>query len=162
MSGPRKPNPAVTLDEVLSGRLDSLSPEQIRQLEAYLAADSAAADALAAVRPPAIDLPDEPLPDERQWRALWTRIEQGLSRGRPPARGIGLWRTVAAAAACGLAMVAWNRGMHTAMGSIRLARDVVIESMEVGHGESAFVVYLDEGSGPPVVWVIDASQNGDG
>jgi len=164
VSQPTSRDPDALLAEVLAGRLDALTPDQVVQLEAHLRRDPAAEAALAGAAPPRPDLPDEPLPSTRTWDALWTRIDEAASirQRRGGLRARAWWRPVVAAAACGLAMLAWKRLGAPSFEPIVLARDVVIESMEVGRGESAFVVYLDGGSGPPVVWVFDEAANGAG
>lgn len=164
MSSARPENADALLAEVLAGRLDALSPEQVERLEAHLQAEPAAEAALAAARPPAATLPDEPMPSAEAWDALWARIDQtAATPGAGQLRRVrAVWRAVVAAAACGLAMLAWKQAASPAVGPVVLAHDVTIESLEVGRGESAFVVYLDEGSGPPVVWVLSDSANGVG
>lgn len=164
MSSTLPENPEALLAEVLAGRLDRLSPEQVERLEAHLGADPAAEAALAGALPPAARLPDEPLPAQQAWDALWTRIDEATSirRHGPGAGRHAVWRAAVAAAACGLAMLAWERLASPGLGPVVLAHDVTIESLEVGSGESAFVVYLDEGSGPPVVWVLSDAGNGTG
>ncbi len=162
---PAGPEPTdALLEAVLAGELDRLTREQIERLEARLARDASAERALAAARPPAVELPPEPLPSGQTWEAVWARIEQATPAGRSLYRAgrHAVWRAIVAAAACVMAMLAWGKLGAGPVLTVQLADDVTIESLEVGSGESAFVVYLDEGRGPPVVWVFDESAEGAG
>lgn len=168
---PAPHNLADALKALADGDLDTLTPEQVRQLEAALNSDARLAAALAGERPRVeprlamalneLDRGDQPTPAD--WEHVWNSIDAAATqRGRTDAgvarRILRAWRPLMAAAACLLLVLGWRVTRPAAVDSwpLQLAADVQIDNLEVFQGATSFVVAVGGGAGGEIIWVLPA------
>ena len=159
------------LELVSAGRLDKLSPGQVAALEAHVNATPTAAETLADIVPlldPELGTA-APAPSDDRWNELWARIDSAVSppeaAEKPADRQVNLrrvlrfWQPLAAAAACVLAIVAWQLSTSPAA-EIEVSGDVVVHEIEVFGDDSAFVAYDEKGTA--IVWVFEENDENEG
>lgn len=143
---------------IAAGRWDHLTAEEVASLAARLDAGDPAAQALAAeigaIRPaPPVEW-RAPLPDAREWEAVWQGVRAaGAARSAGPRLLRGFFgRAMAAAAACVMLSASW--WLMEVDPAMRPARNLQVNGLEVFGGETAFVVSVDD-EGFQVIWVLD-------
>lgn len=158
-----------TIDGLAAGRFDALTDDDVLAAEAHLNACAACAARVADGKPPV----DDALapggrtvrPTAAEWERAWSPIDgaaprlrlHGVAR-RPMRVRWAAWSALAAAAAIALAFgtYRWYGKSAPGLGTIQLAggTDVEIQSVEVGEGETSFVVNVGGPDPAPVVWVV--------
>lgn len=166
----------IELNELLarveSGHLDSLSTDQVLQLEAHLNRDAAAARRIGvAAVPPMSPAPGMPtLPSDAMWRMVWSQIAAAgdlavhqPSAARPAALlrlphawpGLRRIRPFAAAAACVLGVGIWSWLTPAQAERLRLNADTQISQLEVDENWSSFVLTDNGDQDFTIIWVVE-------
>ncbi len=143
-----------------AGQLDSLRPDTVARLEAWLNRDASAAVRVAALRPP----PDPrlqvraPGPSTVQWERMWTAVRAAATplAARRRFGVLRFWRPMVAAAACLLAIGVWGYTQSAPdEPTIAWATQVEIQDLEVAPDALPMVFSAGEDRTIPVIWVLE-------
>lgn len=166
MNAPSDIERLLTLVE--HGRLDDLAPAQIAEIERRLNNDPALAERLAN-RLPLVDRAARlaPQPSDAEWQRVWNSIADAgahagaaipsrIRRRIPAPRLLGLWRGVAALAACIMLVLTWQAlGPSPPNGQVRPALNAQIDSLQVFGDRTGIIVSAGDGEAFAVIWVMD-------
>ncbi len=145
-----------------AGRLDELTPEEVRRLETHLDATPADADRLSRVAPPTDPLLQAPPPSVPQprWDAVWENVTAAAGPARPGPRVLRLWRPLAAVAAAvvlGIGLWDYDRVAAPAPDAwpVQWADTVEIDELESA-GDTMPLVLSAGDEAVPVIWVFES------
>ena len=148
-----------------AGKLDSLTPEQIARLEAFLNATPAAAARLAAqTAAPELAL-QAPAPalTPASWTRVWATIDAAgaIAASPPKILKLRFWRPLlAAAAVCALLVGWWSLSQATSQPEwpVAWATYIEINDLEVSDDATPLVVGTESEGSIPIIWVLEGGS----
>lgn len=153
----------TALTAIEAGNLDSLAPDEIARLEAFLNASTGAAAALTDKVPtpePALQI-RAPRPTAASWALVWRQIEAkgAVAAARRHVLSGRMWRSaLAAAAVCAIAVGLWSFQHATSEPEwpVAWATHIEIDDLQVPEGATTRVLGTETESSFAVIWVVES------